>query len=45
MTIDNAIKKLTSKEVLTEDEVRAVINQIMRGEATSCSNWRILNRS
>ncbi|OOM74850.1 anthranilate phosphoribosyltransferase [Clostridium puniceum] len=35
MTIDNAIKKLSSKEVLTEDEVRAVINQIMRGEATS----------
>lgn len=35
MTIDSAIKKLTSEEVLTEDEVRAVINQIMRGEATS----------
>jgi len=35
MTIYNAIKKLSSKEVLTEDEVRAVINQIMRGEATS----------
>lgn len=35
MTIENAIKKLASKEVLTEDEVRAVINQIMRGEATS----------
>lgn len=35
MTIDNAIKKLSSKEILTEDEVRAVINQIMRGEATS----------
>jgi anthranilate phosphoribosyltransferase len=35
MTIDNAIKKLSSKEVLSEDEVRAVINQIMRGEATS----------
>ncbi|BCZ46531.1 anthranilate phosphoribosyltransferase [Clostridium gelidum] len=35
MTIDKAIKKLSSKEVLTEDEVRAVINQIMRGEATS----------
>ena len=35
MTIDNAIKKLSSKEPLTEDEVRAVINQIMRGEATS----------
>jgi len=35
MTIDSAIKKLSSKEVLTEDEVRAVINQIMRGEATS----------
>ena len=31
MTIDKAIKKLSSKEVLTEDEVRAVINQIMRG--------------
>lgn len=35
MTIDNAIKKLSSKEPLTEDEVRTVINQIMRGEATS----------
>lgn len=35
MTIDKAIKKLSSKEVLTEDEVRSVINQIMRGEATS----------
>lgn len=35
MTIDNAIKKLAAKEILTEDEVRAVINQIMRGEATS----------
>jgi len=35
MTIDKAIKKLSSKEILTEDEVRAVINQIMRGEATS----------
>jgi anthranilate phosphoribosyltransferase len=35
MTIDSAIKKLSSKEILTEDEVRAVINQIMRGEATS----------
>lgn len=35
MTIDNAIKKLAAKEILTEDEVRDVINQIMRGEATS----------
>lgn len=35
MTIDKAIKKLSSNEILTEDEVRAVINQIMRGEATS----------
>jgi anthranilate phosphoribosyltransferase len=35
MTIDKAIKKLSSKELLTEDEIRAVINQIMRGEATS----------
>jgi anthranilate phosphoribosyltransferase len=35
MTIDNAIKKLSSRESLTEDEVRNVINQIMRGEATS----------
>lgn len=35
MTIESAIKKLASKEILTEDEVRAVINQIMRGEATS----------
>ena len=35
MTIDNAIKKLVAKEILTEDDVRDVINQIMRGEATS----------
>ena len=35
MTIDNAIKKIAAKEFLTEDEVRDVINQIMRGEATS----------
>jgi anthranilate phosphoribosyltransferase len=35
MTIDNAIKKLSLKEPLTEDEVRTVINQIMKGEATS----------
>ncbi|WP_160684636.1 anthranilate phosphoribosyltransferase [Clostridium sp. C2-6-12] len=35
MTIDNAIKKLSLREPLTEDEVRTVINQIMRGEATS----------
>lgn len=36
MLIDEAIKKLAAKEVLTEDDVRDVINQIMRGEATSC---------
>jgi anthranilate phosphoribosyltransferase len=35
MTIDNAISKLAIKEILTEEEVRAVINQIMRGETTS----------
>ncbi|MDR3593612.1 anthranilate phosphoribosyltransferase [Clostridium sp.] len=35
MTIDNAIKKLVAKEILTEDDVRDVINQIMKGEATS----------
>lgn len=35
MTINNAIKKLSSNETLTEEEVRTVINQIMRGEATS----------
>ncbi len=35
MIINEAIKKLSAKEVLTEDEVRDVINQIMRGEATS----------
>ena len=36
MLIEEAIKKLGSKEVLSEDNVRDVINQIMRGEATSC---------
>lgn len=35
MLIEEAIKKLGNKEVLTEDNVRDVINQIMRGEATS----------
>ncbi|EHI99828.1 Anthranilate phosphoribosyltransferase [Clostridium sp. DL-VIII] len=35
MTIDYAIKKLSLKEALTEDDVRDVINQIMKGEATS----------
>ncbi|WP_196244862.1 anthranilate phosphoribosyltransferase [Clostridium beijerinckii] len=33
--INDAIKKLASREELTEDEVRGVINQIMKGEATS----------
>ncbi|MGM9935405.1 MAG: anthranilate phosphoribosyltransferase [Clostridium sp.] len=36
MTIEEAIKKLGAREVLREDDVRDVINQIMRGEATSC---------
>jgi anthranilate phosphoribosyltransferase len=35
MIINDAIKKLSLKESLTEDEVRGVINQIMKGEATS----------
>lgn len=35
MLIEEAIKKLSVKEILTEDDVRDVINQIMRGEATS----------
>jgi anthranilate phosphoribosyltransferase len=35
MIINDAIKKLASKEELNEDEVRGVINQIMKGEATS----------
>jgi anthranilate phosphoribosyltransferase len=35
MTIEHAIKKLSLKEMLTEDDVRDVINEIMRGEATS----------
>ena len=36
MVIEEAIKKLGAREVLTENDVRNVINQIMRGEATSC---------
>ena len=36
MTIEESIKKLGAREVLREDDVRDVINQIMRGEATSC---------
>ncbi|RII33234.1 anthranilate phosphoribosyltransferase [Clostridium chromiireducens] len=35
MVINDAIKKLASREELNEDEVRGVINQIMKGEATS----------
>lgn len=35
MLIEEAIKKLSNKEILTEDDVRDVINQIMKGEATS----------
>lgn len=35
MLIEEAIKKLSNKEILTEDNVREVINQIMKGEATS----------
>lgn len=36
MVIEEAIKKLGAREVLSENDVRDVINQIMRGEATSC---------
>ena len=36
MVIEEAIKKLGAREVLTENDVRDVINQIMKGEATSC---------
>lgn len=36
MVIEEAIKKIGAKEVLSENDVRDVINQIMRGEATSC---------
>lgn len=36
MVIEEAIKKLGAREILTEDNVRDVINQIMKGEATSC---------
>lgn len=35
MFIDNAIKKIVEKQSLTENEGRAVINEIMKGEATS----------
>ncbi|NSB39785.1 anthranilate phosphoribosyltransferase [Clostridium beijerinckii] len=35
MIINDSIKKLALREELTEDEVRGVINQIMKGEATS----------
>lgn len=35
MLIEEAIQKLSNKEILTENDVRDVINQIMRGEATS----------
>lgn len=36
MVIEEAIKKLGAREVLSENDVRDVINQIMKGEATSC---------
>ncbi len=42
MNIVEAIAKLTNKENLTEDEVRDVINEIMRGEATSCQKGAFL---
>lgn len=35
MKIEEAINKITSKEDLTEEEIRDVINQIMRNEAAS----------
>ncbi|SFC19015.1 anthranilate phosphoribosyltransferase [Clostridium uliginosum] len=35
MNIDDAIKKIVIKEDLSQEEARAAINQIMKGEATS----------
>lgn len=42
MNIVEAIKKLIDKENLSEDEVRDVINGIMKGEATSCQKGGFL---
>jgi len=42
MNIVTAIQKLTDRQNLTENEVRDVINQIMRGEATSCQKGGFL---
>ena len=42
MNIVEAIKKLINKENLSEDEVRDVINGIMKGEATSCQKGGFL---
>lgn len=42
MNIVEAIQKLTDRQNLTENEVRDVINQIMRGEATSCQKGGFL---
>ena len=36
MNIVEGIQKLTEKKNLTQGEVRDIINQIMRDEATSC---------
>ena len=42
MNIVEAIQKLTNKGNLSEDEVRDVINSIMKGEATSCQKGGFL---
>lgn len=42
MNIVEAIKKLIDKKNLSEDEVRDVINDIMKGKATSCQKGGFL---
>lgn len=42
MNIVEAIRKLTNKENLSENEVRDVINSIMKGETTSCQKGGFL---
>lgn len=42
MDIVKAIAKLANKQNLTQEEVREVINEIMRGETTSCQKGAFL---
>lgn len=42
MKINDALKKIVKREDLTQEEVKEVIEEIMRGEATSCQKGGFL---